>query len=199
MELRPSTLVVLVVGLASFGFGEALLVRSRLGNSPWTVLAEGLSHRLGIAIGATTLALSVLVMLCWIPLRERPGIGTLSNIVVIAGALQVGADVVRPATGVLEGIGYLVGGLAAIGIGSGLYLTCGLGPGPRDGLMTGIHLRTNLPVSRVRLALEVSVSIAGWLLGGDLGVGTVVFALFIGRVLALFLGLAGATLKEQVA
>ena len=195
----PGTLIALLLGLTSFGLGEALLVRSRLGNSPWTVLAQGLSHRLGIAIGATTLGLSVLVMLCWIPLRERPGLGTLSNIVVIAAALQLGADLLPPAAGTLQGIGYLASGLLAIGVGSGLYLTCGLGPGPRDGLMTGIHRRTDLPVARVRLAIEVSVSIGGWLLGGDLGVGTVAFALLIGRVLALFLALAGATLRGPAA
>lgn len=184
---------MLVLGLVSFGFGEALLVRSRLGNSPWTVLAQGLSHRFGVAIGATTLGLSVVVLLCWIPLRERPGLGTLSNLLILPLALQVGVDLLQPASGRLEGVAYLVSGLAAIGFGSGLYLTCGLGPGPRDGLMTGVQHRSELPVARVRLAIEVSVSIVGWLLGGDLGVGTVVFALLIGRVLALFLALAGAT------
>jgi uncharacterized membrane protein YczE len=195
--VKPWTLVALALGLSCFGLGEALLVRSGLGNSPWTVLAQGVSRRIGISIGVATLGLSAVVLLCWIPLRERPGIGTLSNIVIIAAALQVGVDAIRPASSHLIGAAYLAAGLAAIGLGSGLYLTCGLGPGPRDGLMTGVHRRTNLPVSRVRLCLEVCVSTAGWLLGGDLGIGTVVFALLIGRVLAMFLALVGATLRAH--
>ncbi len=152
---RPSTLGVLILGLALFGTGEALLVVADLGNGPWTVFAQGLTEHTPMSIGLATFVLSVIVLLLWIPLRERPGLGTIANAVIIAVALQIGVQV-------------------------GLYLTTNLGPGPRDGWMTGLHVRFGWPVARVRTGIEVSVVVIGWLLGGTVGLGTVLFALFVG-------------------
>lgn len=177
---RPSTLLVLVLGLWLFGTGEALLINAGIGVSPWTVFAEGLAIRTGLVIGATTMITSFAVLLLWIPLRERPGLGTIANALIVAIGLQVMINIVPAPAGFGWQVLQVMLGIAFIGIGSGLYLTTNLGPGPRDGLMTGIHLRTGSPVSLVRLGIEVSVLAFGWLLGGTVGLGTVLFALFIG-------------------
>lgn len=176
----PSTLLVLVVGLWLFGTGEALLVDSQLGVSPWTVLAEGVYEQTGVGIGLATFLISMVVLLLWIPLRERPGLGTLANAVIVAVALGVTAPLLPQPESVGWQTAEVLGGIAMIGLGSGLYLTCGLGPGPRDGWMTGLHQRTGVPVAVVRALIEVSVLVAGWALGGTVGVGTVAFALLIG-------------------
>lgn len=176
----PRTIVVLVVGLWLFGTGEAMLVNAGIGVSPWTVFAEGLSVRLPLTIGVTTFITSLIVLTLWIPLKERPGLGTIANAVVIAAALQVMVLVLPTPTALVWQIAMVLCGIGLIGLGSGLYLTTNLGPGPRDGLMTGIHIRTGLPVTVVRLSIEVCVLAVGWLLGGTVGLGTVLFALLIG-------------------
>lgn len=193
----PGTFGLLVLGLWLFGTGEALLVSAGLGNGPWTVLAQGLTTKLPISIGMATFAISITVLLLWIPLRERPGLGTIMNAIVIATALQVMLFLLPSPTG--DGIGMLLvrlamvlGGIALIGLGSGIYLTTGLGPGPRDGWMTGIHQRTGWPVSRVRLAIEAVVLVLGWLLGGTVGIGTVLFALLVGPAVGYGLRVMGA-------
>jgi uncharacterized membrane protein YczE len=183
-------LLILLVGLWLFGTGEALLVDSQLGVSPWTVLAEGVDLQTGIGIGWATFFISLTVLLLWIPLRERPGLGTLANAVVIALALGLTAPLLPQPSAVGWQVFEVVGGIALIGLGSGLYLTCGLGPGPRDGWMTGVHQRTGLPVAGVRALIEISVLVAGWALGGTVGVGTVAFALFIGPSVGYGLRLA---------
>ncbi len=188
----PGTFAILVLGLWLFGTGEALLVSSTLGNAPWTVLAQGLSSRLPISIGVSTLLVSIVVLILWIPLRERPGLGTIMNALVIATALQVTVLVLPQPQPVALRLAFVFVGIAAIGIGSGLYLTTNLGPGPRDGWMTGIHLRTGWPISAVRLGIEASVVVVGWLLGGTVGLGTVLFALLIGPSVGYGLRLAGA-------
>lgn len=178
---RASTLPVLLVGLWVFGTGEALLVASRWGNTPWTVLAQGVSKHSPLSIGAATLAISAVVLLGWIPLRERPGLGTVLNAIVIAVAIDVVLAVLpRPRQAVGQA-GFVVAGIVAIGIGSALYLTAALGPGPRDGWMTGIARRAGVPLAWARLGLEITVMVAGWLLGGRVGVGTAAFALTIGN------------------
>ena len=177
---RPSTLFVLIFGLWLFGTGEALLVVAELGNGPWTVLAEGVSSRTSLSIGFATFALSLIVLALWIPLRERPGLGTIANAVVIAAALQVGVWFLPHPDPTWLKLVFVFAGVALIGLGSGLYLTTNLGPGPRDGWMTGIHHKFDIPVSRVRLGIEVTVLALGWLLGGTVGLGTVIFALLIG-------------------
>jgi uncharacterized membrane protein YczE len=176
----PATFAVLVVGLWLFGTGEALLVDSALGVSPWTVLAQGVDLSSGIGIGWATFLISLGVLVLWIPLRERPGLGTVSNAVVIAVALGLTVPLLPEPEAVAWRAFEVVAGIALIGLGSGLYLTCGLGPGPRDGWMTGLHHRTGAPVALVRVVIELTVLASGWALGGTVGVGTVAFALFIG-------------------
>lgn len=188
---RPSTIAILIFGLAIFGAGDAFLVSAHLGNSPWTVFAQGFSERVGISIGWATFLVSVMVLLLWIPLRQRPGMGTIANIIVIAASLQLVVTLVPEPELLALRIAYVILGIALVGLGSGLYLTCNLGPGPRDGWMTGMHRRTGWPVARIRLAIEVTVLIAGLLLGGTAGVGTVAFALLIGPAVAYGLKLAG--------
>ena len=182
---------MLVLGLWLFGTGEAFFVMSGLGVSPWTVLAQGLSVRLPLSIGAATFLVSACVLLLWIPLRERPGLGTIANAVVIATALQVMVGVLPRPGSIPVQLVFVALGIVAIGLGSGLYLTTNLGPGPRDGWMTGIHLRTGWPISAVRLGIEAVVLVAGWLLGGTVGIGTVLFALLVGPSVGYGLMLAG--------
>lgn len=188
---RPATLVVLIAGLWLFGTGEAMLVDAALGNAPWTVFAQGIAVRAGITIGWATFATSVVVLLLWIPLRERPGLGTIANAVVIALALQVMIGVLPTPESLGWRLAQVLGGIALVGLGSGLYLTTNLGPGPRDGLMTGIHQRTGIAVTPVRLSIEIVVLAVGWLLGGTVGVGTVLFALLIGPSVGYGLRLVG--------
>lgn len=188
----PASGMVLLIGLYAFGTGEALIVQGGLGVSPWTVLAQGLSTILPVSIGVATFLVSAVVLLLWIPLRERPGLGTIANALVIAVALQVGVALVpEPGAWPVQLVLVLLG-IAMIGLGSGFYLTTNLGPGPRDGWMTGIHLRTGWPVGRVRLGIELVVLGVGWLLGGTVGVGTVLFAVLIGPAVAQGLAIAGA-------
>jgi uncharacterized membrane protein YczE len=170
----------LLGGLSLFGIGEGLLVASRWGATPWTVFAQGLGRRLDVSIGWSTLLISVVVMLAWWPLRERPGVGTVANLVIIAYALDLTAtNVATPASAAWRAV-LVVSGVGAIGVGSALYLTTGLGPGPRDGLMTSLHRHLHVSVVYVRLSIEVVVLIIGWLLGGVVGVGTAFFAATIG-------------------
>jgi hypothetical protein len=188
-QLNPLRIAVLFFGLAIFGLGDSLLVQSNIGNAPWTVFAEGVSLKTGWALGFSTFVISIFVLLAWIPLREKPGFGTLSNIVLIASFIQVGVTIFPEQSSYLSGVIYVLAGIALVGIGSSLYITCGLGPGPRDGAMTGIHNATGIRVGRVRLGIEVTVLAAGWLMGGTLGLGTLLFALLIGNSVAISLGI----------
>lgn len=189
-SLTPARILILVFGLTVFGLGEALLIQSTLGNSPWAVLSQGLSRHTPLSLGWANFFISIAVLLGWIPLKQRPGFGTLANIVVISTALQVGTDIfpIEHHTMWIR-LAYLFGGIALMGCGSAFYITCGLGPGPRDGLMTGIHKITGIRVGRVRLVLEVIVASVGWAIGGRVGIGTLCFALFIGNSVAIWLGL----------
>jgi uncharacterized membrane protein YczE len=170
----------LLPGLWIFGTGEACLVHSKLGNSPWTVLAEGVSKHTPLAIGTATIVISGLVMLAWIPLRQWPGIGTIANAILIGVAIDVMLPILPGPGGIVERYAYVAVGVASVGLGSGLYLTANLGPGPRDGLMTGLHFRTGRSLRLIRTLLEGSALVVGWLLGGRVGVGTVAFALLVG-------------------
>lgn len=187
-DLNTSRVGVLFFGLFIFGVGDSLLIQSTIGNAPWSVLAQGVSTKLDITMGWSTFAISTLVLLLWIPLREKPGFGTLSNIAIIAIAIQVGVTFFPEQDNYLIAIIYCLVGIAMVGFGSALYITCGLGPGPRDGLMTAIHNRSGVRIGRVRLAIESSVLVAGWLLGGTVGLGTLLFALLIGQSIAIALG-----------
>ena len=178
--IRPRTALPLVGGLAIFGFGEGLLVQSHWGATPWTVFAQGVARHAHLSIGSSTALISAVVLLAWFPLRERPGFGTLANLVIIAYVLDLTTYVVAVPHGAPLRSLYVVGAVAVIGVGSALYLTTGLGPGPRDGLMTGLHRHLHVSVVYVRLTLEVIALGVGWLLGGTVGVGTAFFAATIG-------------------
>jgi uncharacterized membrane protein YczE len=188
--------VVLLAGLWTFGSGEALMIEADIGNSPWTVFAQGLGEQVGISIGAATFATSVVILLSWFWLDERPGLGTLANAVVVAVAIDVMTPVFPHPDAFGLGVLQALAGIAAIGVGSGLYLTCNLGPGPRDGLMTGLHRRFDQPVARMRLAIELTAVAAGWALGGTLGVGTVLFAALVGYAVSLGLGFAASSARR---
>ena len=188
-QLSPTRVLILCVGLIIFGLGDSLLIQGNLGNAPWTVFAQGLTLKTGLSIGEATLVISTFVLLIWIPLREKPGFGTLSNIVLIATFIQVGTQIFPEQNSLVTGIAFDLLGIAMVGLGSALYITCGLGPGPRDGAMTGIHYRTGIRVGRVRLGIEIVVLIIGWLMGGTVGLGTALFALLIGQSVAIFLGI----------
>lgn len=188
-QLSPKRIAILFFGLSIFGLGDALLIQSHIGNAPWTVFAQGLSNRSGLSIGEATFFTSIFVLLVWIPLRERPGFGTLSNIVLIALFIEIGIHVFPAQENYFLGIIFALVGIALVGAGSALYITCGLGPGPRDGAMTGLHRVTGVRVSRVRMAIEVIVLVAGWALGGTVGLGTLLFAGLIGNSIAISLGL----------
>jgi uncharacterized membrane protein YczE len=188
-DLSPLRVFILFFGLAIFGLGDSLFIQAGIGNAPWTVFAEGLTYKTGMSIGFATFVISVFVLLLWIPLRERPGFGTLANIVLIASFIEIGTHLFPVAESFAAGIVYNFIGISLVGIGSALYITCGLGPGPRDGAMTGLHYRTGVRVGRVRMAIEVTVLVIGFLMGGTVGVGTALFALLIGQSVAISLGI----------
>jgi len=187
-DLSFSRVLILVIGLALFGFGDALVVQSNLGNGPWTVFSQGLSLKTGLSLGWATFYTGFVVLLIWIPLKERPGFGTLANIVIISASIQVGVEFFPLQTTFLGGVASALLGIAFVGIGSALYITCGLGSGPRDGAMTGIHNRTGIRVGRVRMGIEVTVLIIGAFLGGRIGLGTALFALLVGQSVAISFG-----------
>ena len=184
-------MLVLIFGLMIFGVGEAFLVVTSLGNSPWVVLSEGISLNSNLNIGESTFLVSVVVLLLWIPLRQKPGFGTLANIVMIAASIELGLLIIPTVENIYFKYFYVLFGIALVGIGSALYITCGLGTGPRDGLMTGLHYKTGVRVGRVRLGIEVVALSIGAFLGGSLGIGTALFALLIGQSVAISLGVLG--------
>jgi uncharacterized membrane protein YczE len=188
--------MILFFGLFIFGLGDSLLIQSQIGNAPWSVLAQGLSQRLEITLGWSTFLISSLVLLLWIPLRERPGLGTMSNIVVIAVAIQIGITFFPQTDDFIIAIFYCLIGISLVGFGSAFYITCGLGSGPRDGLMTAIHTRSGIRIGRVRLAIEALVLVLGAILGGTVGLGTLLFAVLIGQSIAISLGVVARVTSE---
>ena len=187
-KAKPSTYAVLIFGLWLFGAGEAAFVAAGIGVSPWTVFAQGVSKQTGLSIGWSTFFSSAIVLLLWIPLKRKPGLGTIANMIVIAIALEVMANVYPQPTERIWQLALVFLGVGLTGFGSGFYLTCNLGTGPRDGLMTGLHNITSVRIGRVRLFIEVIVLTIGWFLGGTVGMGTIIFALFIGQSVAVALG-----------
>ena len=176
----PQRLTRLILGLWLFGTGEGLIVHAGLGVSPWTVLAQDVSVQTPLSIGTSTILVSFGVLLLWIPLRQLPGLGTLLNAVVIGLAIDATLALTGEHASTLMRWPALLGGVVLVAIGSGFYLGAALGPGPRDGLMTGLHRRTGRPVAAVRLTIEVLALSVGWALGGTVGIGTLVFAVLIG-------------------
>ena len=179
----------LLAGLVLYGTSMALQIRSGLGLNPWDVLHEGLAERTPLSFGLITAITGVVVLLLWIPLRQRPGVGTVANVLVIAVAVDVALAVLPTPDGLVARIAMLVGGVVLNGVATASYVGARLGPGPRDGLMTGLAARTGRSVRLVRTGIEVVVLAAGWMLGGTAGVGTVFYALAIGPLTQAFLPL----------
>ena len=184
-------------GLFLFGLGETLLISAGMGVSPWTVLAQGIAIHTGTSIGVTTFAVSFLVLLAWIPLRQRPGIGTVFNTIIIAATIEFVLPHLPPPNSYLLQVVEVVIGILLVGLGSGIYLVANLGAGPRDGLMTGLQRVTQMPIAWVRIGIEISVVLCGWALGGVVGVGTVMFALGIGPAVSAGLFLTGQLSGSQ--
>lgn len=180
--------VQLLVGLWLFGASIALLVRAGLGLDPWDVLHQGISGRTGTSIGLVVIATSVLVLALWVPLRQRPGVGTLANVVLVGLSLDATLAVLPAPAELAWRVVFLLAGIVSNAVATGLYIGAGLGPGPRDGLMTGLAAR-GLSIRVARTAIEVAVLVAGWLLGGTVGVGTVAYALAIGPLAHVFIPL----------
>lgn len=179
-ERGARRLVQLCVGLVLYGTGIAFMVSAALGTAPWDVLSLGLINHIPMSFGTMTVLISLAVLLCWIPLREKPGLGTVLNALFVGFAADLGLLLIPETSLLWLRILYLLIGVCTIGLATGLYIGARFGPGPRDGLMTGLHRVTGLPIWIVRTSLEVSVVVLGWLLGGDVGFGTVLFALTIG-------------------
>ena len=202
LTIRPpiKSLLILIAGLIIFGFGEALLIASGVGVSPWTVLAQGITNITGWSIGFATFMTSLFVLICWVPLKQKPGVGTVLNAIIIALVL----DYFLPYLPTFDNLALRIVeasiGVLVTGFGGGIYLIANLGPGPRDGLMTGLQRITNYPIAWVRSGIEVTAIATGWSLGGSVGIGTVLFALGIGpSVAASMYGLNSIFNKNQVA
>ena len=189
LSIKPPLLSVLFlfIGLSIFGFGHAILFGSNFGVSPWMVLAQGLAIQFEIGIGLSIIVVSFGVLLFWIPLKEKPGIGTFINFFVVAAVIEITLPYIPYQTDISLKLLQVFLGILVIGIGGSIYLIANLGPGPRDGLMTGISKKTEIPMAYVRNALEISVVIIGWSLGGTAGVGTLIFAIMIGPVIVAYM------------
>jgi len=187
LSIKPPLLSVLFlfIGLSIFGFGHAILFGSNFGVSPWMVLAQGLAIQFEIGIGLSIIVVSFGVLLFWIPLKEKPGIGTFINFFVVAAVIEMTLPYIPYQTDISLKLLQVFVGILVIGIGGSIYLIANLGPGPRDGLMTGLSRKTGTPMAYVRNVLEVSVVIIGWYLGGIVGIGTLLFAFGIGPCVAL--------------
>ena len=186
-NFRPkfSTFFFLCFGLALFGLGEGLLIVSFMGASPWSVLAQGISLNINLTIGMITFIISVAVLLLWIPLGQKPGMGTLFNALIIALMIDLCIKFVPTPSNYINQLILVTVSVITVGIGGGIYLVSNLGAGPRDGLMIGLQKITNLPIAVVRATLEISVVSIGWYLGGTVGIGTLLFAFGIGPCVAL--------------
>ncbi len=187
LNFKPkfSTFFFLCFGLSLFGLGEGLLIVSFTGASPWSVLAQGISLNVNLSIGAITLLISIIVLLLWIPLRQKPGMGTILNALIIAIMIDLCIKYVPTPSNYIYQLILAVISVIMVGIGGGIYLVSNLGAGPRDGLMIGLQKITNFPIAVVRATLEISVVSIGWYLGGTVGVGTLLFAFGIGPCVAL--------------
>ena len=187
LNFKPkiSTFFFLCFGLTLFGLGEGLLIVSASGASPWSVLAQGISSKSGFSVGLITFIISVSVLIFWIPLNQKPGIGTILNALIVAFMIDICIRYFSSPENFLSQT--LLGAIAVLltGLGGGIYLIANLGAGPRDGLMVGLQIKTNLPIAAVRAALEITVVCVGWYLGGTVGIGTLLFAFGIGPCVAL--------------
>ena len=189
----------LLVGLVLYGFAISMMVRAGIGVSPWDVLSQGITKQTGIPFGWVTNIVGALVLLLWIPIRQKPGIGTILNVLLVGTSAQLGLMVLPALHSLALQVLLFAGGLSLLAVATGLYIGAGFGPGPRDGLMTGAHKRFGWPIWIVRTAIELTVLGIGWLLGGNVGVGTIAFALLIGPMVNLTLPLLRVPLPVPVA
>ncbi len=187
LNFKPkiSTFIFLCFGLTLFGLGEGLLIVSLSGASPWSVLAQGISIKSGLSVGLLTFIISISALILWIPLNQKPGIGTILNALIVAVMIDICIKFLPSPENYLSQI--LLGAIAVliVGLGGGIYLIANLGAGPRDGLMVGLQIKTNLPIAAVRASMEITVVCVGWYLGGIVGIGTLLFAFGIGPCVAL--------------
>ena len=192
---KPITVFILCLGLFLFGLGESLIITASVGMSPWTVLAEGLSITTGLSIGTLTFLISLGVLLLWIPLKQQAGIGTILNAIIVAAVIEWSLPYLpHPETYAMQILQAVLGTLI-VGVASGIYLIANLGPGPRDGLMTGCQKATGLPIAWVRVFLEIVVITIGWTLGGTVGIATVIFAIGVGPAVSMGLYLIASKSK----
>ena len=187
LNFKPNlkTLIYLVLGLSLFALGETLLITANQGVSPWTVLAQGISFQTNLSIGVTTFIVSLIVLILWYPLKQKPGLGTILNIVLISIIIDLSIPILPYPKSFLFQIIQSILAVFIVGLGSGFYLTANLGPGPRDGLMTGLQSLTNQPISLIRTVIEVSAVGLGFYLGGIVGIGTLLFAFGIGPAVSI--------------
>ena len=190
---KLSTLIMLVIGLFLFGLGEAIIIGSGSGVSPWTVLAQGISSKTDLSIGMATFLISIFILVFWIPLKQIPGIGTILNAIIIASAIDLTLGFIPKPELIYLKILQASLGILIVGMGSGIYLASNLGPGPRDGLMIGLQQKTNTSIPLIRTIIEITAVTVGWFLGGIVGIGTILFVFGIGPCVGV-----GLTLVEKV-
>ena len=195
LNTRPklTTLIMLVIGLFLFGLGEAIIIGSGSGVSPWTVLAQGISSKTDLSIGLATFLISIFILIFWVPLKQIPGIGTILNAIIIASAIDLTLGFIPKPELIYLKILQASFGILIVGIGSGIYLASNLGPGPRDGLMIGLQQKTNTSIPLIRTIIEITAVTVGWFLGGIVGIGTILFVFGIGPCVGV-----GLTLVEKV-
>tara|TARA_B100001758_G_scaffold4237_1_gene3374 strand:+ start:77 stop:763 length:687 start_codon:yes stop_codon:yes gene_type:complete len=195
LNTRPklTTLIMLVIGLFLFGLGEAIIIGSGSGVSPWTVLAQGISSKTDLSIGMATFLISIFILIFWVPLKQIPGIGTIFNAIIIASAIDLTLGFIPKPELIYLKILQASFGILIVGIGSGIYLASNLGPGPRDGLMIGLQQKTNTSIPLIRTIIEITAVTVGWFLGGIVGIGTILFVFGIGPCVGV-----GLTLVEKV-
>jgi len=183
--IRPKTFLILISGLFIMGIGGSLSVQSNLGNPPWTVLAQGISKQAGISLGWAFFIVSCLVLLIWFPLKVTPGFGTIANTVFFAASLQLGVTIIPAQDNFKLSLLMVLCGISLVGFGTALYISCGLGSGPRDGWMIGLLERTGIRIWKIRFVIECFALTSGYLLGGKIGIGTVLVMLFVGQAIAI--------------
>jgi uncharacterized membrane protein YczE len=197
--LLTRRIVQLLLGLFLYGIAIALMVQAGIGLSPWDVLAQGVSLKSGLAFGLVTNLIGIVVLAFWIPIRQRPGLGTVLNVLLVGPSAQLGLWLIPPITELWAQVLVFTAGLLLLAVATGLYIGPKLGPGPRDGLMTGIHARTGWPIWAVRTGIEVTVLVIGWLLGGNVGIGTLAFALLVGPLCSITLPFFAIRLPRDAA
>ena len=194
-KAKPKTFFYLMLGNWLYGTGEAILIKADIGQSPGTVLAQGIQNITGDTIGWTSFYISIGVMFLWIPLKNKVGIGTVLNIIFVSVAIDVMMPFFPSPDSYAVSVVMVIIGILVIGLGSAFYIPSNLGPGPRDGLMTGLHYRTGIPIGRVRFVIEAAFLLAGWLLGGSVGLCTVLVTVLVGEVVAIFFGIVSRVSK----